>query len=70
MTDQKKRGFAALTPERRREIAKMGADAVTKSGARYQWTSEKAKEAGRKGGLRSQEAHRAAQESGESGEPS
>ena len=34
-----------MMPERRREIAKMGADAVTKSGARYQWTSEKAKEA-------------------------
>lgn len=52
MTD-KPRGFQALSPERRREIASLGGRASHDRGTAYKWDSEKAKDAGRKGGLRS-----------------
>lgn len=47
----KPRGFAALTPERRREIAAKGGRATVGQPRGFAVSSEKAKEAGRKGGL-------------------
>jgi len=54
MSDTKKvSGFAAMTPERRKEIARMGAAAVSARGSRYRFTPEKAREAAYKlAGLR------------------
>lgn len=47
MNTVKKRGLAALSPERRREIASMGGK---KSPANFKHNPERAREAGRKGG--------------------
>ncbi len=48
-TTKKKRGFAAMSPEKQREIAsKGGATAHARKRARH-WNSETAAEAGRKG---------------------
>lgn len=48
MADSK--GFATLTPERRREIASMGGKKAHQLGKAHRWTPEEAREAGRKGG--------------------
>ena len=45
------RGFASMPTWRQREIASMGGIAAHKKGTAYEWTSEKAREAGRKGGM-------------------
>jgi general stress protein YciG len=45
-----KRGFAALDPDRQREIARLGGRAAHAQGRAHQFTSEEAREAGRKGG--------------------
>jgi len=50
-TTKKPRGFAALSPERRREISSRGGKAAHERGVAYQWTSETAKISGRKGGI-------------------
>ena len=44
------RGFASLSPERRREIARKGGRAAHQKGTAHEWTSEEARVAGRKGG--------------------
>jgi general stress protein YciG len=44
------RGFAAMDPERQREIASEGGKAAHESGHAHEFTSEEAREAGRKGG--------------------
>ena len=44
------RGFAALDETRRKEIARMGGRAAHQSGNAHQFTSDEAREAGRKGG--------------------
>jgi general stress protein YciG len=51
MTDPKKstRGFASLPAARRSEIASMGGKTAQKEGRAHKWSSEEAKEAGRKG---------------------
>lgn len=46
----KPRGFAALTPERRIAIAKLGGRAAHAVGRAHKYTSEEASVAGRKGG--------------------
>lgn len=48
------RGFAAMDRERQRQIASMGGKAAHKSGNAHQFTSDEAREAGRKGGQASQ----------------
>lgn len=58
MSDEKKptkanRGFAAMTPAARSDIARKGGQAAHAAGTAHQWTSEDAKAAGRKGGLTS-----------------
>lgn len=45
-----RRGFASMTPERRREIARMGGKAAHVNGTAHQFTPEEAREAGKKGG--------------------
>ena len=44
------RGFAAMDPERQREIAREGGKAAHQSGNAHEFTSEEARKAGRKGG--------------------
>lgn len=47
----KPRGFAALTPERLRQISHQGGVAAHLKGTAHQWNPITAREAGRKGGL-------------------
>ncbi len=49
----KTRGFASMTPERKKEVASKGGKAVHQKGVGYKWTPEEAKIAGRKGGMES-----------------
>jgi uncharacterized protein len=48
--EKKKRGFAALSPERRREISSLGGIKAHEAGKGHEFTSEEAKAAGAKGG--------------------
>ena len=52
MTEQRKerRGFASMSPEKQREIASKGGRAAHAKGTAHEWTSEEARNAGRKGG--------------------
>ncbi len=45
-----RRGFAAMDPERQREIARMGGIASHRKGVGHEWTSEEARVCGAKGG--------------------
>ncbi|UBV41525.1 KGG domain-containing protein [Deinococcus taeanensis] len=45
-----RRGFAGMDPARQREIASKGGRAAHESGNAHEFTSEEAREAGRKGG--------------------
>lgn len=42
-----RRGFAAMDPERQREIARLGGQAAHRNGNAHEWTSEEAAAAGR-----------------------
>lgn len=46
-----RRGFASMSPQRQREIASLGGQAAHRSGRAHEFTSDEAREAGRKGGL-------------------
>ena len=46
-------GFAAMSVEKRRDIASKGGKAAHLKGTAHQWTVEQAREAGRKGGAAS-----------------
>lgn len=50
MQPQKGRGFAAMSPEKQREIASKGGKAAHALETAHRWTSEEAQTAGRKGG--------------------
>lgn len=45
-----RRGFAAMDEEKQREIASKGGKTAHEKGTAHQFTSEEAREAGRKGG--------------------
>jgi uncharacterized protein len=45
-----RRGFASMDPAKQREIASKGGKAAHQQGVAHQWTSDEAREAGRKGG--------------------
>jgi uncharacterized protein len=45
------RGFAAMSPERQREIASLGGRTAHQKGTAHEFTPDEAREAGRKGGL-------------------
>jgi uncharacterized protein len=51
MTEQTKkgRGFAGMSPEKRREVAKLGGKAIHAKGVAHRFTPEQAREAGLKG---------------------
>ena len=55
----KPRGFAALSVERRREIASQGGRAAHDSGHAHQYTTESARQAGSKGGRHHSREHMA-----------
>jgi uncharacterized protein len=59
------RGLAAMSPERRREIASKGGRTSQARGTAHQWTAEEASAAGKKGSaryaLRKADVSRAAQ---------
>lgn len=64
MGDERKRGgFASMTPEMRREIARKGGVAAHASGKAHHFTHEKAVEAGRKGAEALRAKREAAKES-------
>ncbi len=47
------RGFASMDRMKQREIASKGGKAAHQKGTAHEWTSEEAREAGRKGGMAS-----------------
>jgi general stress protein YciG len=56
MTEERRgrgRGFASMDPSKQREIASKGGRAAHTQGTAHEWTSEEAREAGRKGGAAS-----------------
>ena len=58
------RGFASMERGKQRQIASKGGRAAHVKGTAHEWTSDEAREAGRKGGLVSRERRlRARQES-------
>ena len=46
-----RRGFAAMNPEKQKEIATKGGRTAHQQGVAHKWNSEEAREAGKKGGL-------------------
>jgi uncharacterized protein len=44
------RGFAAMSPERQKQIASEGGRAAHRQGVAHEWNSDEARKAGRKGG--------------------
>jgi general stress protein YciG len=53
MSNIHKRGFASLTPERRREVASKGGRHAQQNGTAHRFTSDEARIAGTKGGRHS-----------------
>ena len=53
------RGFASMDRNKQRDIASKGGKAAHQKGRAHEWTSEEAREAGRRGGIAS---HRRKQE--------
>ena len=47
---KERRGFASMSPEKQREIARKGGRAAHQKGTAHEWTSDEARSAGRKGG--------------------
>lgn len=47
------RGFASMDRAKQREIASKGGKAAHQKGTAHEWTSDEAREAGRKGGMAS-----------------
>ena len=52
------RGFASMDRVKQREIASKGGKAAHQKGTAHEWTSEEAREAGRKGGMASHRRRR------------
>ena len=60
------RGFASMDPSKQHTIASMGGKAAHQKGTAHEWTTEEAREAGRKGGVAS---HRRKQEQRQNAPP-
>ena len=58
------RGFASMDRSKQREIASKGGRAAHQKGTAHEWTSDEAREAGRKGGMAS---HRRTDPGGDDG---
>ena len=52
------RGFASMDRSKQKEIASKGGKAAHQKGTAHEWTSDEAREAGRKGGLASHRKRR------------
>lgn len=52
------RGFASMDRSKQKEIASKGGKAAHQKGTAHEWTSEEAREAGRKGGIASHQRRR------------
>ena len=52
------RGFASMDRAKQREIASKGGKAAHQKGTAHEWTSDEAREAGRKGGMASHRRRR------------
>ncbi len=55
MNEQRKerRGFASMSSDKQREIASKGGRAAHQKGTAHEWSSDEARDAGRKGGMAS-----------------
>lgn len=53
-------GFAAMSPEKQREIASLGGKAAHAKGKAHEFSPEEAREAGKKGGLSAARKNRSA----------
>jgi len=62
------RGFASMDRNKQRDIASKGGKAAHQKGTAHEWTSEEAREAGRKGGMASH--RRKQQQSGDASDSS
>ena len=58
------RGFASMDRAKQREIASKGGKAAHQKGTAHEWTSEEARDAGRKGGIASHKRRREQMASG------
>lgn len=58
------RGFASMDRAKQREIASKGGKAAHQKGTAHEWTSEEARDAGRKGGIASHQRRREMQAQG------
>ena len=56
------RGFASMDRAKQREIASKGGKAAHQKGTAHEWTSEEARDAGRKGGIASHRRRREQQQ--------
>jgi general stress protein YciG len=66
-TDSDGRGFASMDGDKQREIASKGGKAAHEKGTAHEFTSEEAREAGRKGGQASQGGGEGGQGRGQAG---
>lgn len=55
----KDRGFASMQKDKQRVLASAGGKAAHQKGTAHEWTSEEAREQGRKGGLKAAANRRA-----------
>ena len=73
MVAKEDRGFASMDRHKQREIASKGGKAAHNKGTAHEWTSDEAREAGRKGGMashrRKQQMNDNATPTGESPDP-
>jgi uncharacterized protein len=60
------RGFASMDRSKQRDIASKGGKAAHQKGTAHEWTSEEAREAGRKGGMASHRRKQQQQQGGDS----
>lgn len=63
------RGFASMDRAKQREIASKGGKAAHAKGTAHEWTSEEAREAGRKGGMASHRRRKQLQDGEPGSEP-
>ena len=61
------RGFASMDRAKQREIASKGGKAAHQKGTAHEWTSDEARDAGRKGGIASHRRRREQQAGGSNG---
>jgi hypothetical protein len=62
------RGFASMDRSKQKEIASKGGKAAHQKGTAHEWTSEEARDAGRKGGLASHRRRREQKDAGDTRE--